>query len=147
MLPFSLILLWKNEKKVVTFDKCITEGREKVRTVDSDEVIEDNEYELVHVAGTTVNASEITDNDFGIIAHNSYRLKRKVEMYQWRETVHDHDEKKSYSYDKVWSEEPISSGGFHEKGGHENPGNDWPFRSRTFEAANIMLGKFKLTPA
>ena len=81
LIPFSLVLLWKNEKKVVTFAKCMTEGRKQVRTVEAEDPDDTNEYELVHVTGTTVNNQEIVDNDFGIVAHNSYRLKRKVEMY------------------------------------------------------------------
>ena len=40
-----------------------------------------NEFELVHLTGTAVNNTEIVDNDFGIVAHNSYRLKRRVEMF------------------------------------------------------------------
>ena len=81
LIPFSLVLLWKNEGKCVTFAKCMTEGRKLVRTVEADDVDEANEYELVHVSGTTVNSTELIDNDFGIVAYNSYRLKRKVEMY------------------------------------------------------------------
>ena len=49
--------------------------------MDCDDPDDANEYELVHMTGTSVNAVEIVDNDFGIVAHNSYRLKRKVEMY------------------------------------------------------------------
>lgn len=56
-----------------------------MRTVDCDDPDDVNEFELVHMMGTTVNSVEIIDNDFGIVVHNSYRLKRKVEMYQWRE--------------------------------------------------------------
>ena len=50
-----MLVLWKNEKKVVTFAKCINQGRELVRTVDCEEPDEDNEFELVHLTGETVN--------------------------------------------------------------------------------------------
>ena len=80
-IPFALVMLWKNEKKIVTFAKCMELGKQAVKTVDCDDPDDANEYELVHMTGTTENAVEIVDNDFGIIAHNSYRLKRKVEMY------------------------------------------------------------------
>lgn len=114
LLPFSLVLLWKNEKKVVTFAKCMDEGRKAVRTVEADDVDEANEYELVHIKGTTTNSTDISDNDFGIVAHNSYRLKRKVEMYQWSETVHEKDDHKTYSYEQTWREEPVNSSDFHD---------------------------------
>ena len=84
-IPFALVALWKNEKKIVTFTKCIELGKEAVRTVDNDDPDDANEFELVHLTGASVNSVEIVDNDFGIVAHNSYRLKRKAEMYQWRE--------------------------------------------------------------
>ena len=80
-IPFALVMLWKNEKKIVTFAKCMDLGKQAVKTVDCDDPDDANEYELVHMTGTSVNAVEIVDNDFGIVAHNSYRLKRKVEMY------------------------------------------------------------------
>lgn len=56
-----------------------------MRSVQTDDPDEANEMELVHLTGQTVNNVEIVDTDFGIVAHNSYRLKRKVEMYQWQE--------------------------------------------------------------
>ena len=37
LIPFALVLLWKNEKKVVTFAKCMDQGRELVRTVDCED--------------------------------------------------------------------------------------------------------------
>ena len=91
MVPLALVLLWKNEKKIVTFAKCMDQGREKVRSIQADDAQEENEFELVHLTGQTVNNVEIVDTAFGIVAHNSYRLKRKVEMFQWREVVHSSD--------------------------------------------------------
>ncbi len=61
LVPFSLVLLWKNEKKVVTFTKCIDQGRESVRTVEADDPDGMNEFELVHLTGETENSSKIVD--------------------------------------------------------------------------------------
>ena len=63
----------------------------------------------MHTSGNAVNPDEIKDRDFGIVAQNSYRLKRKVEMYQWREIARTEDERTVYSYEKVWSETAIDS--------------------------------------
>ena len=30
----------------------------------------------------------LCDRDFGVVAQDSYRLKRKVEMFQWQEVFH-----------------------------------------------------------
>ena len=55
LIPFSLVLLWKNEKKVVTFAKCMDQGRKFVRSVDCEDPDDANEFELVHLTGETVN--------------------------------------------------------------------------------------------
>ena len=61
MIPFSLVLLWKNEKKQVTYAKVIEEAREECRTVEADSPNDENDYKLVHCIGEAVNAEEITD--------------------------------------------------------------------------------------
>ena len=88
LIPFSMVMLWKNEAKLVTFMKLLTKGKEAVKTLDCENPDEANEFDLAHMTGTTVNTDEIEDKDFGIKVPNSYRLKRKVEMYQWKEHVH-----------------------------------------------------------
>ena len=37
MIPFALVLLWKNEKKVVTFARCMEQGRDAVKTIDPED--------------------------------------------------------------------------------------------------------------
>lgn len=144
MIPFALVALWKNERKVVMFAKCMEQGRKHVRSVDCEDPDDANEFELVHLTGETVNNMQICDNEFAIVAMNAYRLKRKVEMYQWRETCKEKDGKKKYSYESVWCEERIDSNSFHDSNEHRNPPNEWPFRSQSFEASNVTLGKYRL---
>ena len=67
-------------------------------------------------------------------------------MYQWYEIIKQGSAgTKEYVYVKRWSEAPIDHKLFHERDGHENPSNQWPFRSRTIQASNVWLGKYKLT--
>ena len=40
LIPFALVLLWKNEKKVVTFARCMTLGQEQVKSIGSEEPAE-----------------------------------------------------------------------------------------------------------
>lgn len=61
MIPFSLVLLWKNEKKLVTYAKVIEEAREECRTVEADAPNDENDYKLVHCIGEAINGEEITD--------------------------------------------------------------------------------------
>ena len=81
LIPFSLVLLWNNEKKVVTFAELIVQDRKAVMTVSAEEPDDANDFKLVHMTGVAVPKETITDKDFGIEVENSYRLKRKVEMY------------------------------------------------------------------
>ena len=61
MIPFSLVLLWKNEKKLVTYAKVMNAARKECVTVDAAEIDGGNDYNLVHVIGTTENAEDIVD--------------------------------------------------------------------------------------
>ena len=99
LIPFSLVVLWKNERKLVMYTRVVEQGRQAVRTVDCEKPDDANDFELVHVVGDTLNKQELSDADFAIIAKNSYRLKRKVEMYQWREKSENDDGHTRYTYD------------------------------------------------
>ena len=48
--------------------------------------LEENELCLVHTKGCSVNEEVLEDKEFGVQVANSYRLNRKVEMFQWVET-------------------------------------------------------------
>jgi len=101
---------------------------------------------LVHISGKTSNETNLCDRDFSVVAQDSYRLKRKVEMYQWQETFHKQTEKQRayFTYNKVWSETPIDSTKFMNHG-FDNPNLfAWPFRSNSLQGEQIMLGQFKL---
>ena len=84
MIPFSIVFLWKNEKKQVTYAKVISMARKDCVTIESEAPADENDYRLVHCMGTTENAEPITDSTFGASVENSYRLVRTVEMYQWK---------------------------------------------------------------
>ena len=130
LIPFSLVLLWKNEKKLVTFAKMNEEAREECITIDADSPKDENDYKLVHCIGTAVNAEEITDQAFGATCENSYRLVRTVEMYQVNENVTEREEGdktiKEYNYEYGWYSHPIDSTNFNDKE-KKNPSNAWPF--------------------
>ena len=76
-----MVMLWKNEAKLVAYMKLLTKGQEAVKTFDHEDPDDANEFELALLNGTTVNTEDIEDKEFGIKVSHSYRLKRKVEMY------------------------------------------------------------------
>ena len=61
MIPFSLVFLWKNEKKMVTYAKLISAGRDECRDIDAEEPNDENNFQLVHMIGEAVNGESITD--------------------------------------------------------------------------------------
>ena len=81
LIPFSIVCIWKNEKKIVNYNKVIVKAKEALKSVPADKIDDKNDYELVHVSGKSQNDTEIEDHDFGIKAPDSYRLIRTVEMY------------------------------------------------------------------
>lgn len=87
LIPFSLVMLWKNEKKLVTYARLLGTAKKEFKEVkDVTNPLDEQDLDLVFCTGQTENAQAIPDHEFGISVDNSYRLKRTVEMYQWEET-------------------------------------------------------------
>ena len=61
MIPFSLALLWKNEKTQVNYARVIEQARDECRTIKADAPLDENDYKLVHCTGQAVNGEKITD--------------------------------------------------------------------------------------
>ena len=103
----------------------------------------------MHAAGNAVNNETIEDKVFGATVENAYRLVRVVEMYQWKENFEKRERngrtETTYWYEAGWFSYPIDSSTFRQRD-KVNPMNNWPFRTETFQAQNLMLGKFKLNP-
>ncbi len=108
--------------------------------------------QLVHITGRAETEQTLTDPEFGVTAH-ALKLKRKVDMYQWKESSQSEEKKKlgggtetttTYSYDKNWSSSLISSGSFKHQEGHTNPGT-MPYRSTELIADTVTLGNFTLS--
>ncbi|MBQ2630037.1 MAG: primosome assembly protein PriA, partial [Kiritimatiellae bacterium] len=133
---FGLILfvigfpvLFTNEGNYVKMAKALDEGEGACIAVESpDEIDPEMNGKLVHMTGRANTKDVLSDDAFGVSA-TAIRLSRKVEMYQWREHRKTEEKKKlggsvekttTYTYDKDWSEEVISSSDFKEPG-HDNP--------------------------
>lgn len=77
-----------------------------------------------------------------MVAQDCYRLKRKVEMFQWQETFHEGrgQERAYYTYCKIWSETPEDSTQFRNSG-FDNPSLfGWPYRSNSLQGKDVQLG-------
>ncbi len=145
-------LLFWNEGRSVKRYKTLQEGSGAVVSVKSDKVDSGNEGKLIHVTGKADTDGTLADSVFGVSA-NALKLKRVVEMYQWKESSKSESKKKvgggkktvtTYTYSKDWSERAISSGSFKKPDGHQNPGS-MPYESTETIAEDVTFGAFKLS--
>ena len=147
-------LLFWNEGRAVRTAKSLDEGRGVVVTTLSERVDPANEGKLVHTTGRAKTMVTLSDPVFGVSA-NAIALKRKVEMYQWKESSKSETKNKlgggtetvtTYTYAKEWSESLQDSGKFKEKQGHNNP-SSLPYKTEKWTADKVTLGAYTLTPS
>lgn len=144
-------LLFWNEGRAVKRYKTLNEGAGSVVSSPEGRVLSENEGKLVHVSGKAVTDEIVADAEFKV-AVNAIKLKRNVEMYQWKEIKKRKSKKKlgggkktvtTYSYSKNWSANLIDSNNFKKPKGHQNP-DSMPYHSQEFIAGEVSLGEFIL---
>jgi hypothetical protein len=125
----SLAVLFLNEGRAVKTQKTLEEGESSVVKVFTETVDAKNDGKLVYVSGNAMAAGTLSDDEFKITSE-ALKLRRKVEIYQWKEDERSETKKKlgggeetvtTYHYSKEWSDRPIDSSNFHKKQGYENP--------------------------
>ena len=151
-LVIAFPLLFWNEGRAVKEYKTLKEGGSSVISVSAEKADPANNEKLIHLTGKATTEETLTDDTFGISV-SALKLRREVEMYQWKESSESKTEKKvgggskkitTYSYSKVWSSSVINSSNFKESSGHTNPGTI-PFESDEKVASPIYLGDFTLS--
>lgn len=151
LIPFSLVWIWKNEKKIVRFHEVIVNAEKSIKKdVPIAEIDDAKEFDLVHMKGTTNNKEPLKDEDVDYSVDNCYRVTRTVEMYQTKETKtekrrdDDHVEI-TYSYEDGWFADHHDSSNYNDHSrANNNPKNTWPFKSSNKEAENVNLGAYFL---
>jgi hypothetical protein len=153
LLAIGIGLLFWNEGRAVETYNTLKEGQGLVVDVSADEVDAANDGKLVHLTADAATDEILADEEFGISA-NAIRLRRSVEMYQWTQKQQSETRKKlgggeetvtTYSYNKTWNTWLNDSSDFHEPSGHENP-SEFPSESMTWDAENVPVGAFYLSP-
>jgi len=153
MLIIGIVLLFWNEGRAVKTYKTLKEGQGLVIDVNADAVDAANEGKLVHLTADATTEEILSDEDFGI-SSKAIRLRRDVQMYQWKESESSETRKKlgggeetvtTYSYSKEWSGMLINSSSFKQPDGHDNP-TEFPFDSETWDAETVPVGAFFLSP-
>ena len=147
----AVILLFWNEGRAVSTARSLTEGAGSVVSVAATAVVPANEGRLVHVAGPLTTAEKLRDPATGVEV-DGLRLVRKVEAFQWRESVKSETRKKlgggeetvrTVSYDLGWTDKPVDGSAFEQPEGHRNPAVT--IKGETIGQREVRLGAFTLT--
>jgi hypothetical protein len=146
-------LLWWNEGRAVKTAKGLKEAGGAVVSVAADKVNPDQDKQLVHLTAKATTEETLSDPDFKFSAP-AIKLRRRVEMYQWKENEKTEERKKlgggvektkTWTYDKTWSADLISSQGFKHRDGHENPESQ-RFVTHQETAKDVKAGAYQLSP-
>lgn len=151
----AFVLLWWGEGRSIDRIRTLDEGRGIVVSVSSADIDTAHDGALVHFSGKAISGENLSDPEFGIFDEGLLKLRRVVEMYQWKEdkSTETKEEmggsettKTTYSYKKTWSDALIDSQDFKHPEEHANPAT-MPFEKKEQVAANIHVGAFELTEA
>lgn len=145
-------LLWWNEGRAVKTAKSLKEGAASVISISPDSVNSIHNGKLVHMTGKATTNEILRDNHFGV-SINALKLKRDVEMYQWKEEKESQTKKKlgggtetetTYRYVRTWSSSVIDSQNFKRPEEHSNP-SDMKFQSFSIAAQDMKVSAFTLS--
>jgi hypothetical protein len=150
LLLIFIAVLWKNEGRAIRTARGLAEGAASVIPVDAARIDPQHESKLVHLSGEAVTKAPLEDAAFGI-KQPALRLKRTVQMYQWKEksetSYQSNDSGRNgttvYTYDKVWDDKPIDSSSFNQPLNRTNP-TAWRFSSERWTAKDATIGAFHL---
>lgn len=145
----GVVLFW-NEGRAVKRAKDLKGEALKTISVDAGGPISTSEGKTVHFIGEAVSEGVLRDQVFGVVT-DQLKLKRAVEMYQWREESKSEERKKlgggtetvtTYTYVKSWSSSAIDADGFEEPAGHRNP--PMSYQGQSWTADVISIGDWEL---
>ncbi len=144
-------LLFWNESKTLDQYRSLEKGMPEVHSVRMDRIDPEMDGKLVHVSGLAITGERLRDPVFGVSA-NAVKLRRRVQVYQWRERrvpVADEngaegEKETAVIYEKTWSDAMIPSSEFRAAAEHANPSAP-PYATREFTAKTVTLGVFTLS--
>jgi len=148
----AIPLIFWNEGRAVKTAMSLKEGAKAVVSINADEVNSANDGKLVHLTGLATADETLNDREFAVSA-KGIKLRRKAEMYQWKEEKKTDTRKKTgggsetvttYKYEKVWSEDLIKSTNFKKADGHRNPAS-MVYTTKVIKASNVTIGAFTLS--
>ncbi|MDG2126138.1 MAG: TMEM43 family protein, partial [Verrucomicrobiales bacterium] len=141
----SFVLLWWNEGNAVAQFRTIDDLEANTVEVSDTEIDSALHGMPVYLSAGADTEVELKDEVFDV-SQVALRLRRIAEMYQWEEDEdRDSDtDRVTYSYDRVWSQKRIDSGGFNDKS-KKNPGS-MPYRTENWIPGLVTLGAVRTLP-
>ena len=134
------VLFW-NEGRAVKTARALAEGARSVIEIEATSVDNKHDKTLVHLRGQASTQETLQDPALGI-SINALKLKRTVEMYQWKQIGAGEDSSSNYDYRKEWSGTLLDSANYPIN--FQNP-KSLPLASETFAAQEVSLGAFWLS--
>lgn len=152
LIVVSFPVLFFNEGRAVKTEKTLDEGASSVAAVPADTIDPKNDGKLVYMTGDTeIPELAVSDETFKVAAI-ALKLRRKVEIYQWKEEEKTETKNKmgggeervtTYTYTKKWSDRPINSAHFNDKQNHVNP--EPALSEQQWDVGKVDLGAFTLS--
>ena len=139
LVPSAVAMLFWNEGHERAAASALAEGEGIVISVSATAADPRNEGGLIHVSAPPRVPEPLTDPDFGVTVPGAVRLRRQVEMYQWRETGRAHTPQRE------WSGQAIDSRHFNEPYLHCNPPMRWSALDQIAPQAHV--GVFRVERA
>jgi hypothetical protein len=153
LVPLSIVVLYWNEGRAVDASRALSRGAAAIVEVNATAVDPQANGKLVHLTGMMQPTTPARDLVFGVTGDGLLRLSRNVEMYQWKETSSSQSQQSvggskttetTYTYQRVWSPQPIVSAQFKQRDGHQNP--PMQVQSATFDGGQVKLGAYGVDP-
>ncbi len=144
----ALVVLAWNEHRTLKNHKGLVAAAEAVIGIDPEPVDPAHQGKLVYFSAEVSSSSPVMDNEFGL-QRDALVIKRKVEMYQWRENERTEERQKigggtervtTYTYEQRWDDDLVDSSRF-EDASHRNP-SSMPYESERFVAEDAMIGAY-----
>ncbi|MFI5380971.1 MAG: TMEM43 family protein [Tepidisphaerales bacterium] len=156
LVVIGVVVLFWNEGRAVKTAKGLAEGAKVVVSVKSDAIDLANDGKLIHFTAQAITSQRLDDGVFGVAPSEMVlKLRREVQMYQWKETTSSKETKKlgggtttetTYDYTRTWEPKPVSSQNFKHPEGHQNAAA-MAYSAQTFVASPIKAGAFTLSSA
>ena len=154
LVPAGVVLLYWNEGRAVDAIRALGRGAAEIVEVGATPVDPQANAKLVHVSAMMQPTTPARDPVFGATGDGLLRLSRTVEMYQWKEDSSSQSQQSvggskttttTYTYQKVWSAQPINSTQFKEQANHQNP--PMQIHAATFDGGEVKLGAYRVDPS